>query len=123
MGVARVDDAGGIAHQADEHPGLRIAEQLLAKERPPDLLVEVLLPRQTVGIEGEELAGGHGVSPSLRAWLRAVFAGVDALVLDAAAAAKKQAQQNGPSGGAQHGHLLREVTAQNNSRSARPRSR
>src|SRR5262249_14158928 len=54
MCMRRVDDAGWIAYEAHEHAGLGIAEQLLAIERPADLVVGTFFPGHLAGVDREQ---------------------------------------------------------------------
>src|SRR6185369_2730234 len=59
MGMPRVDDPGWVAHQAHFHAGIRINDQVLAKERAPDSLVGALLPGKRVAVDSRELGIWH----------------------------------------------------------------
>src|ERR1700724_739274 len=59
MLVERVDDAGGVADQAYLHAGIRIFDQVLTKQRAPDLLVGALLPLNGIGVEGGDFEIRH----------------------------------------------------------------
>src|SRR5262245_32996543 len=69
MRVPGVDHAGGIAHQPHEHAGLRIAEQLFAKDGFADLLRDALFPGNRVRIDAKEPTGSHDRSSNLVAVL------------------------------------------------------
>jgi hypothetical protein len=56
MRVGGVDDPGGVFYQANDHAGVGILEELLAKEGTADLLVETLLPGKSVGVDGKILS-------------------------------------------------------------------
>ena len=58
MRMPGIDDAGRIANQPDLHAGFRILDQILAVERAPDLVVEALLPRLHIAVNGDHVNEG-----------------------------------------------------------------
>jgi hypothetical protein len=60
-----IDNPRRVSDEPYQHACFRIRKQLLAKDRLSHSLVKAFLPGKLVGVDGDEGAGVHGISPDL----------------------------------------------------------